>query len=96
MLEVMGDSITIGGEKHNAIDLEVLSLALDNNRKSAGSDLQAVATELKPESVQRIQQTSVGIPEKLDLPAGKYEVKFAVRDNPTGLIGSVSIPLQLK
>ena len=96
MLEVMGDSITIGGEKHNAIDLEVLSLAQDNNRKSAGSDLQAVATELKPEAVQRIQQTSVGIPEKLDLPAGKYEVKFAVRDNPTGLIGTVSIPFQLK
>jgi len=96
MLEVMGDSLTLVGEKRNAIDLEVFSLALDSNRKSASSDLQAVATELKPDTMQRIQQTSIGIPEKLDLPAGKYEVKFAVRDNASGLIGTVSLPVQLK
>jgi VWFA-related protein len=96
MLGVMGNSITIDREKGNAIDLQVMSLVFDSNRKSAGSASQAISTELKPERLQKILQTGVGIPEKFDLPPGKYEVKFAVRDNLSGLLGTVSVPIELK
>lgn len=96
MLAVMGNSITIDRENGNAIDLEVITLTFDSNRKSVGSTAQAVATELTPERVRRILQTGIGIPERLDLPRGKYEVKFAVRDNFSGLLGTVSVPIELK
>ena len=46
--------------------------------------------------MQKTLQTGLGIPEKLGLPSGKYEVKFAVRDNSSGLLGTVSIPIELK
>jgi VWFA-related protein len=94
MLEVMGDSLTIDREKSNAIDLEVITLTLDANHKNIGTAVQAITTELKAERVPNILQTGLGIPEKIDLPAGRCEVKFAVRDNLSGLIGTVSVPIE--
>jgi VWFA-related protein len=96
MLGVMGNSIAIDREKGNAIDLEVVTLAFDSNRKSVATTTQVIATGLKPETLQRTLQTGLGIPEKLDLPSGKYEVKFAVRDNASGLLGTVSVPVELR
>ncbi len=96
MLGVMGSSLTIDREKGNAIDLEVIVLAFDNNHKSVATTAQAIATSLKPEMMQQTLKTGLGIPEKLDLAPGKYEVKFAVRDNADGLLGTVSVPLELK
>jgi VWFA-related protein len=96
MLGVMGNSITINREKGNAIDLEVITLAFDSDRKSVATTSQAITTGLKPEMMQKTLQTGLGIPEKLDLAPGKYEVKFAVRDNSSGLLGTVSVPIELK
>lgn len=96
MLGVMGDSLTVDREKGNAIDLTVTTLAFDSNRKSVASKSEAVATSFQPERLQKILQTGLGIPEKLELPPGKYEIKFAVRDNLSGRIGTVSVPLELK
>ncbi len=96
MLGVMGNSIIIDRDKGNAIDLEVIALAFDHNRKSVATSSQAVVTGLKPEMMQKALQTGLGIPEKLDLAPGKYEVKFAVRDNFSGLVGTVSVPIELK
>jgi VWFA-related protein len=96
MLGVMGNSITIDAEYGNAINLEVTTLAFDSDRKSVASMSQAIATKFDAEGVQRIVRTGVGVPEKIDLPPGKYEVKFAVRDNLSGLLGTISVPLELK
>jgi VWFA-related protein len=96
MLGVMGNSIMIDREKGNAIDLEVITLAFDSNHKSVATTSQAIATGLKPEMMQKTLQTGLGIPEKLDLPPGKYEVKFAVRDNFSGFLGTISVPIELK
>ena len=96
MLGVMGDSLTIDRERGNAIDLEVIALAFDSSRKSVGNTAQAIATDLKPEALQTTLQTGLGIPVKLDLAAGKYEVKFAVRDNLSGRLATVSMPVDLK
>jgi hypothetical protein len=95
MLEVMGNSITIDGEKKNAIDLQVTTVVFDGNRKSIASMSQVIATNLEPEMMRKTLQTGLSIPEKIDLPRGKYEVKFAVRDNLSGLLGTVSAPLDL-
>lgn len=96
MLGVMGDSITFDREKGNAINLEVATLAFDSNHKSIATTSQAITTELKQETMQKTLQTGLGIPEKLEIPPGKYEVKFAVRDNPRGLVGTVSVPIEVK
>lgn len=96
MLGVMGDSITVDRDRGNAVDLEVIAIALDSAHKSVKTAGQSIATELKPERMQRILSTGLGIAEKLDLDPGKYEVKFAVRDNLSGRVGTVSIPAEVK
>ncbi len=96
MLGVMGDSVTMDSTKGNAVDLQLAALAFDGNRKAVASTSQALATTFKPEMAQKIHQTGLGIPQKLDLPPGKYEIKFAVRDNQSGLLGTISLPLELK
>jgi VWFA-related protein len=96
LLGVMGNSLTIDRENGNAINLQVTTLAFDSNRTSIASMSQAIATKLDADRVERILRTGLGIPEKIDLPPGKYEVKFAVRDNLSGLLGTISVPLELK
>lgn len=96
MLGVMGDSITIDREKGNAVDLEIIALAFDSNRKSVATSSQAIAAKLNSEMMKKTLQSALGVPEEFDLPPGKYEVKFAVRDNLNGLLGTVSVPVELK
>ncbi len=96
LLGIMGDSITIDREKGNATDLQIATLAFDDKRKSVASLSQELARSLKAEGLQKILETGMGIAETLDLLPGKYEIKFAVRDNLSGLIGTVSISLDLK
>ncbi len=96
MLGLMGDSVTVDREKGNAIDLQITALAFDSSHKSVATSSKALATTFTREMLQKILQTGIGIPEKVELPPGKYEIKFAVRDNLTGAIGTISLPLDLK
>jgi len=96
MLGVMGNSITVDAGNGNAIDLQVTTLAFDSNRKSVATISQAVATKFDAEKLQKIVRTGVGIPEKVDLPLGQYDIKFAVRDNLSGLLGTITVPLDVK
>ena len=95
MLGVMGDSVTVDREKGNAVDIQITTLAFDSNHKSIATSSKALATTFNPEMLQKILHTGIGIPEKVELPPGKYEIKFAVRDNLTGVIGTISFPLEL-
>jgi VWFA-related protein len=96
MLGVTGDSIAIDRGNGNAINLEVTTLAFDSDRKGVAGMSQAISTKFDSARVQKIIRTGIGIPEKIDLPPGKYEVKFAVRDNLSGVLGTISVPLELK
>lgn len=96
VLGVMGESLTVDREKNNAIDLEIAALAFDERRQSVASSSQTLATNLTPELWQKIQASGMGLPEKLEMVPGKYEVKFAVRDNLSGQIGTVSLPVEVQ
>jgi VWFA-related protein len=96
MLAINGESITIDRESGNAINLEVTTLAFDSNRKSIATMSQTIATKLTPERLQKMLETGLGIPEKIDLPPGKYEVKFAVRDNLSRALGTISVPIHIE
>ena len=96
LLGIVADSISVDRDKGNAIDLQIAAVAFDENRRSVASSSQTLATTLKPETFSKALGTALGIPQTLELAPGKYEVKFAVRDNPSGRIGTVSLYLDLK
>jgi len=96
MLAIKGDSITIDRESGNAINLNVTTLAFDSNRRSIATMSQTISTKLTPERMQKMLETGLGIPEKIDLPPGNYELKFAVRDNLSQTLGTISVPIFVK
>jgi hypothetical protein len=71
---------------------------------------QALGNSLNREQPRRLRRTpnsslkrcrkhcelGLEFPEKLEVPAGKYEAKFPVRDNLGGLVGSISLPVDMK
>jgi len=96
LLGVMGSSLTIDRSKGNAIDLEIIALAFDSRGRNVSRTGQSVTTQIKPERLQRTLQNGIGIPENLELVSGRCEVKFAVRDNLSGRLATVSVPVELK
>ena len=93
---VMGNSITVDAQDGNAVDLTVISVAFSAKGKNAGQAEHQVTAKLPPEMLAKIRKTGLGVKQSLELAPGKYDVRFAVRDNLNGEIGSVEYPLEVK
>jgi len=70
-LGIIGDSITVDRARDNAVDLEIASVAFDGKRKGVASSSQLLATALKPELLQKIPQTGLGLPQKAGFASGE-------------------------
>ena len=55
-----------------------------------------IDTHVKPDFFQGTQQKSVNYTGALDLAPGEYTVRFVVRDDLNGRIGSVAAPLKIE
>jgi VWFA-related protein len=96
LLAVLGNSLTIDRQADNAINLEVAAVAFDTNRKNAGTISQSIVTNLKPDLMQKVLASSLGIKQQIGLSPGRYQIKFAVRDNLSGDLGTLSLPIEIK
>ena len=98
-LHVLGGDITIDG-LHNAIDLAVVAVATKPISKKETSDAviagnfsQSIKGSLTPEKATVLKAHGVALSNVLALDPGRYNVRFVVRDNFSGRIGSVSAPI---
>jgi VWFA-related protein len=90
------ESVTFDSSRDYALDLEVGAIALDKDMKEAGEFLHPVRGNPKPETVGQFAREGIRLDEKLALSAGTYDLRFVVRDNSTGQIGTVVFPLDVK
>ncbi len=89
-------SVTIDADS-NAIDLTLLTVVLDKNNQAVADPIQTVSGSLKPEVLQQINAANgMALKQRVQLPRGSYQVRVLVRDNPTGRIGTVIVPLEVK
>jgi VWFA-related protein len=79
----------------NKLSLEIVAVATDKDGKSAGQFSQAVSGSLKPENMTQVKRDGISYANQLVVPAGEYSVRFVVRDNLTGRIGAISVPLKV-
>ncbi len=93
---ILGSSLRIDGAHDNAVDAFVVSVALNEGGKNMASAQQRVAAKLDAKTVEKIHQAGLGVRLRLELAPGKYELRFVVRDNLSGEIGSVGYPLEVK
>lgn len=87
-------TIQDAGEKGKKLDLDFVVSAMRNGRMvdSKGS---TVATTVTNEQFQQVQEKGLLMQLELSLPPGKYDLALAVRDNPTGMIGTLNVPVDL-
>ncbi len=97
-LHVLGGDITIDSA-HNGIDLAVVAVATkpaDNKGADAviaGNLSQDIKGSLTPEKATIIKAHGIAFSNTLALEPGHYNVRFVVRDNFSGRIGSMSAPV---
>ena len=75
---------------------QISYLAIDANGKVKGGTTDSMAmTNLRPETKARIEQTGLRILNRVDLPPGRYQIRFGAHDSAGGNVGSVLYDLEV-
>jgi VWFA-related protein len=96
LITIPFSSVRIDSVAASPLDLDVGAIALTAKNREAAEFFHPVRGTPKPENIQQWQRDGLKLQEKLDLPSGSYDVRFLVRDNNAGQIGTVVFPLDVK
>ena len=96
LLHIPLDSLSLDPARTNSLDLETGVIALDQHGKEAGESTRPLKGNPTPEALKELAGEGVKVRQELALAPGKYDVRFFVRDNSTGEIGTVLIPFEQK
>jgi len=92
-LIIPGSSFLIDRANGNHLDLSVVAVIQDDHNRYIGEFEKSLTGNVKPELLARVLSDGVNFHSHIDLPAGNLRVRFAVRDNQTGKIGSLVAPI---
>ena len=87
------DALWIDDGDRNHMSFQVLALARTATGETAGQLMQTIDAHLKPESLQEIRSSGLGYHGRFAVAPGQYMVRFVIKDNLSGRIGTVSAPL---
>jgi hypothetical protein len=92
LLHVAANGFTVEESNKNAFDVDLVAVAMQDGKQTddIGQTLQG---SMPPEMLAKIQSGGLSYRNHLQLAAGNYTVRFVVRDNLSGKIGSVTAPL---
>ncbi len=83
-----------GGKKHISLNFYVSAFTPDG--RLAKSDGKVVDATLEGAQFEQVQKIGLLMPMDLALAKGDYQLRLAVRDNRTGFIGTLGIPVGLR
>ncbi len=83
-----------GGKKHISLNFYVSAFTPDG--RLAKSDVKIVDATLEGAQFEQVQKIGLLMPMDLALAKGDYQLRLAVRDNRTGFIGTLGIPVGLR
>jgi len=75
--------------------VDISMMAVDNKAKIFGARNDGLTMNLKPETKARIEQGGVRVLNRLEMPAGRYQLRVAARDSQKNVIGSVIYDLDV-
>jgi VWFA-related protein len=94
-IDVPPNSKIVDVARNGLLDMKVVVAARSPTGKSADQLSQSVHVNLKGEALQEFRTGGLNYKNELRLPRGAYSVRFVVRDNLSGRVGSVTAPLQV-
>lgn len=94
---VQPDSISTDEAKNGgrALNLDFYVAAFTTQGKLAGNSGKTVSATLTSDQYAQVQQKGLLLPIDIKLPPGTYNLRLAVRDNRTGYLGTIGVPLTL-
>ncbi len=87
---------TIDDADSNHVSLNFIGLARSQNARDAADFVKKIEGQLKPEIAKRMQEAGLKFDSTMQVPPGHYNVRFVVRDNLSGRVGSVTAPLTVQ
>jgi VWFA-related protein len=93
MAQMAAGSLSFDPAGHDQLNFDFAAVAFDDKGKEAGQAAQTFARAIPPDQLASVRTNGVGFRNVLELAPGKYTVRFVVRDNITGKVGSVTAPL---
>ncbi len=90
------NALTIDPGNNNHLSVDIAAMAFTEKGKNVAEVWKKLDGKMKPESVAEIRKNGFGYRDAIVLPKGNYTVKFVVRDNLSGKMGTVSAPIQVK
>jgi hypothetical protein len=94
-LSVPPRGVTIDDGDGNHMNLSVIAIARNAQGKVAGEVTRTIENRLKPEDLQKFANAGLKFNSAFNIEPGRYSVKFLVRDNISGRVGTVTAPLQV-
>ncbi|MGD1021621.1 MAG: VWA domain-containing protein [Candidatus Sulfotelmatobacter sp.] len=90
-LQIAGKELTTMGSD-SEIDVDVMAIARSGTL-IADNVAKNMKGKIPPEKLVRFKSENVDYPGSFHLPSGNYELRFVVRDNQSGRMGSVTAPV---
>jgi VWFA-related protein len=90
-----GGSVMVDADNHNKLDLDVIAVAMKPSGESVDQVGQTIGGNVDQAAITDLQTNGLTYENMFELPAGTYTVRFVVRDNVTGRMGSVQAPLKV-
>jgi len=93
MAHMPAGSLSFDPAGRDQLNFDFAAMAFDKNGKEAGQAIQRFTRPVPGEQLASVKANGIGFRNALELGPGKYTVRFVVRDNVTGKVGSVTAPL---
>jgi VWFA-related protein len=91
-LQLPPNALTLGNQ--NLLNFDYMAMAYTNKDGKTADHLgKSIQGNVPADRVAQLQIQGLGFKSELELAPGEYTVRFVVRDNVTGRVGSVSAPL---
>jgi len=95
MFRVDPKSVSWGEAGKRDVDIDLYVLAIDSAGKIAANNGMTVVQSLDDDQYSQVARAGLVIPVEITLSGGDYTVKLVVRDNRTGMIGSLTVPVKV-
>jgi VWFA-related protein len=90
------NTVTTDEADNNHVSLEFVAVARDATLNVADQISQHVESHAKPETVAKLKNSGMTYHNRLSVAPGDYTVRFVVRDNLSGRLGSLLAPLKVE
>ncbi len=90
-VELLGRDLTLEGNGKVSISM----MAVDAKSKIQGARNDTLTLNLQPETRSRVEQSGLRVLNRLEVPAGRYQLRIAVRDVAKTTVGSVIYDLEV-